>query len=266
MYLLTGTALLANIPNSFTVTALMEPKPKKAKSEEEKSVKTNSKIFFGRDGLGAYTNNPSGFPQSRVIYYNEDFVAINDLYPKSSVHALLLPRSVRNLFHPFEAFEDLELLGSVRQEVKKLRTFVAKELRRKYGQFSAKEQARERALNGEDEIPDGQDLPLGRDWEKDVMAGVHAHPSMSHLHVHIISVDRYSECLRHRKHYNSFATPFFVPIDDFPLAKDDVRRHPGRQGYLNQSLKCWRCGKEFGQSFSKLKVHLAEEFEKWKAE
>ena len=170
MYLLTGTALLANISNTFTVTALMEPKPKRAKSEEAKSIKTNSKIFFGRDGLGAYTNNPSGFPQSRVIYYNGDFVAINDLYPKSSVHTLLLPRFHETL-HPFEAFEDLELLGSVQQEAKKLRTFVAKELRRKYGQFSAKEQARERALNGDDEILDGQDLPIGRDWEKDVMVG-----------------------------------------------------------------------------------------------
>ncbi len=98
------------------------------------------------------------------------------------------------------------------------------------------------------------------------MCGIHAHPSMNHLHIHVLSVDRYSECLRHRKHYNSFATPFFVPIDDFPLAKDDVRRHPGRQGYLDWDFKCWRCGREYGRSFTKLKAHLEEEFEKWSAE
>jgi aprataxin len=115
-------------------------------------------------------------------------------------------------------------------------------------------------------IPAGDDLPPGRDWEKDVMVGIHAHPSMSHLHVHVLSVDRFSECMKHRKHYNSFATPFFVPLEDFPLAQDDPRRHPGREGYLNSDLKCWRCGRNFGGAFKTLDEHLKEEFEKWKAE
>jgi aprataxin len=244
----------------------MSPKPKNPKTEETTDAKKRSQVFFGRDGLGAYTNNPVGFPPSRVIYYDDDFVAINDLFPKSSVHTLLLPRSPKNILHPFEAFEDPAFLSKVQEEVKNLRDLVAKELRRKYGKFSAKEQARERALNGDDNIPDGEDLPPGRDWDKDVMVGIHAHPSMNHLHVHVLSVDRFSECLKHRKHYNSFATPFFIDIADFPLAKDDVRRHPGREGYLDWDFKCWRCGRDFGRSFSKLKAHLEVEFEKWKRE
>ena len=244
----------------------MSPEKRRAKTSDPKAMAKKSLAFFGRDGLGAYTNNPTGFPPARVIYHNDDFVAINDLYPKSSVHTLLLSRSSKNSLHPFDAFEDLDFLAKVREEAKKLRTLVAKELRRKYGRFSAKEQARERALNGEDELPDGQDLPPGRDWEKDVMVGIHAHPSMNHLHVHVLSVDRFSEWLKHRKHYNSFATPFFIGIEDFPLAKDDERRHSGREGYLDRDFKCWRCGQAFGRSFSRLKEHLKEEFEKWKAE
>lgn len=105
---------------------------------------------------------------------------------------------------------------------------------------------------------------MGRDWSKEVMSGVHAHPSMNHLHVHVMSVDRYSECLKHRKHYNSFATAFFVPVEDFPLAKDDVRRSAGEQGYLKMDFKCWRCGRVFGNQFAKLKEHLKEEFEEWR--
>jgi aprataxin len=246
---------------------MMSPEAKKTKSSDARAAARNQLFFFGRDGLGEYIRNPTSFGLARVPYYDDDFVAINDLYPKSSVHALLLPRSSsKNLLHPFEAFEDVDFLAQVQEEAKKLRSFVAKQLRRTYGQYSAQDQARERALNGEDDVPGGEDLPRGRDWEKDVMVGIHAHPSMTHLHVHVLSVDRFSECMKKTKHYNSFATPFFVPLEDFPLAKDDVRRHPGKEGYLNSDLKCWRCGQNFGRSFAKLKHHLKEEFEKWKAE
>jgi aprataxin len=240
----------------------MEPKAKKVKSESPAPVRRATAVFYGRDGLGAYTHDPASFPRSRVIYHNEGFVAIHDLYPKSSVHTLLLPRSERSLLHPFDAFEDTTFLREVQREAEVLRQLVAKELRRKYGQFSVQEQARERALNGLDEVPEGQDLPMGRDWAKDVKVGIHAHPSMNHLHVHVLSVDHYSECLKHRRHYNSFVTPFLVPLEAFPLSPDDPRRY---ESYLDGDLICWRCGKDFGRSFAKLKLHLAEEFEKWKA-
>lgn len=223
-------------------------------------------VFSGRDRLGAYSQDPASFPPSAVIFYNDFAVAINDLYPKSSVHTLLLPRPERNLLHPIEAFEDATFLASTRADCNKLRVLVAKELRRRYGKLSKLEQERERVLNGEVELSEGEELPPGRDWESEVMVGIHAHPSMSHLHVHVLSVDRYSECSKNRSHYNSFTTPFFIPLDAFPLDEDDPRRHPGEAGYLKSDLRCWRCGENFGRSFSSLKVHLAEEFEAWKRE
>ncbi|KAJ5488722.1 hypothetical protein N7539_003612 [Penicillium diatomitis] len=216
----------------------------------------------GRDGLGAYISKPETFPPSVVVYYNDDFVTIHDMFPKSSLHLLLLPRDpTKTRLHPFEAFEDPEFLAKVKAEVQKLRHLAASELRRLYGKDSAQEQARQAALTAESP-PD--DLPPGREWEQEIMCGVHAVPSMSHLHVHVISVDRYSERLKHRKHYNSFATPFFVPIGDFPLKPEDVRRHPTREGYLKRDFVCWRCGRGFGNRFAELKTHLEEEFIEWK--
>lgn len=220
-----------------------------------------SHLFNARDGLGAYIERPES--SAGVIYHNEDFVAIHDLYPKSSLHLLLIPRNpFKYHLHPFEAFEDPEFLAKVRTETKRLRKIAASELRRMYGRFSQSENARLEAMVAE---PPPDELPAGRDWEKEIMCGVHAHPSMNHLHIHIISRDRYSPCLKHRKHYNSFSTPFFVPIEDFPLDPQDVRRHPGKEGYLQRNLVCWRCGLDFSNKFTTLKDHLNQEFDTWKS-
>ncbi|KAI0490636.1 HIT domain-containing protein [Xylaria cf. heliscus] len=245
---------------------LMAPKPKRLL--ELPTLASTRGAFTGsfkaRDGLGAYTTDPASFPASRVIYHNESFVAINDLYPKSTVHTLLLPRSPRSRLHPFDAFEDPEFLASVQAETTRLKRLVGTELQRRYGRFSAQEKQREAVLNGDVELEDGAPLPDGRDWEKELLVGVHAHPSMNDLHVHILSRDMVSDCMRHRKHYQSFNTPFLIDVADFPLAADDPRRHPGQAGYLNRDMRCWRCGKNFGNRFKKLKDHLAEELEEWK--
>ncbi|KAJ5098148.1 hypothetical protein N7532_005149 [Penicillium argentinense] len=233
-----------------------------SKTPPLKSSPAQFSQFGGREGLGAYIAKPESYPSNIVIYHNAEFVAIHDLFPKSSLHLLLLPRDpTKTRLHPFEAFEDVEFLAKVKFEAQKLRSLAAGELRRKYGKDSAQERARQQALSAD---PPPDELPPGRDWDKEIMCGIHAVPSMSHLHVHVIAVDRYSDCLKHRKHYNSFATPFFVPIDDFPLAKDDVRRYPTREGYLRHDFICWRCGENFANKFVELKKHLALEFAEWK--
>ena len=242
------------------------PDPHTPISKPSKSTTdpTTEITYFGRDGLGAYIASPTSFPPSRVVSHSENYVVINDLYPKSSVHILLLPRSpCKTFLHPFDALSDPLFLASVQTEVRHLRTLVAKELRRRYGKFSSLDKEREEAMDAD---PPPETLPPGRDWEKEVIAGVHAVPSMNHLHIHILSKDRMSECMRHRKHYNSFNTGFMVPVDDFPLAEDDARRHPGREGFLHSEMRCWRCGRNFKNRFKSLKEHLEEEFEVWKRE
>ncbi|KAI1422152.1 HIT domain-containing protein [Xylaria sp. FL1777] len=245
---------------------LMAPKPKKL-PELRTLASTRGALtrsFKARNGLGAYTADPKSFPPSRVIYHSDAFVAINDLYPKSTVHTLLLPRSPRSHLHPFDAFEDAEFLAAVQAETAQLKRLAGKELQRRYGRFSAQDKLREDVLNGDVEWEDGAPLPDGRDWEKELLVGVHAHPSMNDLHVHVLSRDMVSPCMRHRKHYQSFNTPFLIDVADFPLAADDPRRHPGREDFHGGDMRCWRCGKNFGNQFKKLKEHLDLEFEEWK--
>ncbi|CAJ2507658.1 Uu.00g088440.m01.CDS01 [Anthostomella pinea] len=255
---------------------LMAPKPKKTTattSEDEQPStlasrrSTLTRTFKNRDGLGAYTHDPTSFPSSRVIYHNDDFVAINDQYPKSTVHTLLLPRHpTLSRLHPFDALSDATFLTTVQEETARLKRLVAKELQRRYGRYSKQDRLREAVLNEEVEWPAGSELPRGRDWEAELLVGVHAHPSMNDLHVHVLAPDMFSDCMRHRKHYLSFNTPFLIDVADFPLADDDPRRHPGRAGYTKRDLQCWRCGKNFGNKFKQLKDHLDEEFEEWKRE
>lgn len=252
------------------VSELMAKKPKPAIPTPSSSSSRPShghKAFPDRMGLGAYLEDPASYPASRVIYHNDNFVAINDKFPKATVHTLLLPRSsAHNLKHPFDAFEDAAFLALVRAEAATLRKLVAGELQRKLGVYSKGDARRQAVLNGEVEGDDGGILPSGRDWEAEVRCGVHAVPSMSHLHVHVFSRDMHSECMKHRKHYNSFNTPFLVDLDDLPLAADDPRRNTREEAYLKWDFKCWRCSRDFGNQFKKLKEHLDDEFEQWKRE
>ncbi|KAJ5695707.1 hypothetical protein N7536_006119 [Penicillium majusculum] len=250
--------------NAFT--ELLAPKSKQpkhaTKTPSDRNAAKGKSAFGVRDGLGAYIAKPETYTPDVVVYHNDDFVAIHDMFPKSSLHLLLLPRDqTKTRMHPFDAFEDAEFLEKVKAETRTLRKLAAGELRRKYGKDSAQEQTRQAALSAD---PPPDELPQGRDWERDIVAGVHAVPSMNHLHVHVLSVDRYSERLKHRKHYNSFSTPFFVPIEEFPLAEDDVRRNPTEEGYLKRDFTCWRCSRGFGNRFAELKQHLEQEFKEWK--
>jgi len=253
-----------------TVEELMAPKPKRPPPPSPSPTAAIARRWGGisRDGLGAYLQHPETFPSTRVIYYTDDFVAVHDLYPKASVHTLLLPRKATfSDQHPFDAFLDPAFLAAVKVEAAKLKRFVAKELQRRFGAESAAEARRQAVLDGEVELEgDDEELPPGRDWEAEVKVGIHAHPSMNHLHVHVLSRDMFSPCLKHRRHYNSFNTPFFVELADFPLADDDPRLHPGREQYLRRDMVCWRCGRNFKNHFKSLREHLETEFEEWKRE
>lgn len=320
-----------------------KPKPPRARGGSFRGIAdAGFRKFQSREALGMYIDNPGAYMGTKsygatggdpnaaltvtgqVIYYSDSFVAIHDKFPKASVHCLLLPRDPRFYSqHPVFLLSRRDDIGkaflhAIRAEAEKLRTIVASELRRRLGKFSAADALREAVLRGEADITDtnSTELPAGRDWSKDVVLGVHARPSMSHLHVHVFSRDMHSEKVRNRKHYNSFTTPFLVPLDEFPLAADDPRQpHDARMmhggsgmftgsaedagdandsdqdsggeaygdngwgnnnstrrephhhlNYLQSDMKCWRCGKNFGNRFQELKRHLDVEFEAWKRE
>lgn len=76
--------------------------------------------------------------------------------------------------------------------------------------------------------------------------GYHAQPSMARLHLHVISDDMISPCLKTKKHWNSFTTDFFIPSEDIvkSLVNDGQFSLPSDQqckNYLTQCLKCNKC-------------------------
>ncbi|XP_056103212.1 aprataxin isoform X2 [Rhinichthys klamathensis goyatoka] len=88
--------------------------------------------------------------------------------------------------------------------------------------------------------------------------GYHAIPSMSHVHLHVISQDFDSPCLKNKKHWNSFTTDYFVESQDVVamLERDGkVTVKEGASELLKLPLRCHACRKE-QPTIPKLKEHL----------
>ncbi|GAB7357988.1 hypothetical protein MBLNU230_g0155t1 [Neophaeotheca triangularis] len=214
-------------------------------------------------GLGIYTADPNGPGRDRVVTFNDDFVIIRDLFPKSMTHLLILPRDrEKQLLRPQEAFDDPEFLEKCRREEATVRAMVAEELRRTYAKDSSREKARMAAMETEDP-PEDFELPAGRDWNNGIISGIHANPSMAHLHIHVMSRDMCGPSMNKVNHYLSFNTGFLVGLDQFPLAEEDYRRNFKQ---MQEELICWRCGRDFGRSFAKLRAHLKDELKDWAKE
>ncbi|KTF80178.1 hypothetical protein cypCar_00043051 [Cyprinus carpio] len=88
--------------------------------------------------------------------------------------------------------------------------------------------------------------------------GYHAIPSMSHVHLHVISQDFDSPCLKNKKHWNSFTTDYFVESQDvIAMLEHDgkVTVKDGTSELLKLPLRCCFCHKE-QPTIPKLKEHL----------
>lgn len=216
--------------------------PPAKKPHTSNAVSRTFSSFDPRNGLSEYLRDPEN---SRVLGYDDDFVVIKDLYPKATVHLLILPRHpVKQRQQASEAFRDDAFFSKLKVEAEKWRALAGKELARTI-------------------CPPTQPIPE-RDWNSEINIGIHSVPSMNHLHIHVISRDMHSPCVRHKKHYNSFTTPFFVKLEDFPLTEEeaDTRKKNWHKG----DMICWRCGKNFENKFTILKQHLEKEFDEWKSE
>ncbi|KAJ4362362.1 aprataxin-like protein [Neocucurbitaria cava] len=265
-------------PNAFTELMSSTKKPKPTTQQPPgvlDKAKSVVRGFDPRNGLSIYIEKPEANPEGRVVEYDDDFVVINDKYPKASVHLLLLPRKPEYYTqHPLSLLStNPHFLSELHKRVARLKQLAASELRRQYGHLSASDapyqQALEALMSSADLPPPTPEecaarLPPGRDWLADIVAGVHTHPSMNHLHVHVFSRDMQSPWMKHKKHYLSFNSTFLVRLEEFPLEEGSERFHPG--DWPGWDMKCWRCGQNFKNKFAALKAHLEEEFEEWKKE
>ncbi|XP_038223501.1 aprataxin [Zerene cesonia] len=91
-------------------------------------------------------------------------------------------------------------------------------------------------------------------------SGFHAVPSMHRLHMHIISKDMISPCLKTKLHWNSFTTNFFLPYQDvLRKLKEDGHIEKispeAHKKFMSTPLKCNQCNFE-PKNMPQLKQHL----------
>ncbi|XP_058461911.1 aprataxin-like protein [Malaya genurostris] len=90
--------------------------------------------------------------------------------------------------------------------------------------------------------------------------GFHMQPSMQRLHLHVISKDFISHCLKTKHHWNIFNTEFFMPINNI---MDEIEKsgciQPRSKQYINSLLDtpmmCNQCNSTFN-TIPNLKRHL----------
>ncbi|XP_041347356.1 aprataxin-like [Gigantopelta aegis] len=89
--------------------------------------------------------------------------------------------------------------------------------------------------------------------------GYHAVPSMGHLHLHVISQDFDSPCLKTKKHWNSFTTKYFIDSKDIIKQLEEKGKVEIDSSHsadlLKKDLQCHVCSKGFS-TIPSLKSHI----------
>lgn len=161
-------------------------------------IRQNSIMSF-RYNLQRYIDNPD---HSLVVFKNNLCVVIKDKFPKSVCHYLVLPTDEAiTLVHPLVALKDAELRHKLTCGVEAAIELVIEEFVNK-GFVENVDEARNHFR------------------ESFVKTGIHSIPSMANLHIHVLSKDMYLPFMKHKKHYNSFNSEFFVELATFEMKSD----------------------------------------------
>ncbi|XP_069486713.1 aprataxin [Ambystoma mexicanum] len=155
------------------------------------------------------------------VFKDEKIVVIKDKYPKARYHWLVLP---------WEAISSLKV---IRQEHLPLLEHMQ--------------------AVGEKIV---RDCPGATSTA--FKLGYHAIPSMSHVHLHVISQDFDSPCLKNKKHWNSFTTEYFLESQDvieMIKQKGHVAVKEGTSELLKAPLRCHICRQQ-QSTIPELKSHL----------
>ncbi|XP_077460937.1 aprataxin [Stigmatopora argus] len=159
------------------------------------------------------------------VYKDDKVVVIKDKYPKARYHWLVLP---------WESISSLKMLRDEHCNLVKHMHQVADQIVK--------------------QCPHVKSL--------DFRSGYHAIPSMSHVHLHVISQDFDSPCLKNKKHWNSFTTDYFILSQDvIHMLETDgkVTVKEGTSELLKLPLRCHKCRTEF-PTIPALKQHLKSHF------
>lgn len=165
---------------------------------------------------------------SLIVKSDEQTVIIRDAYPKARHHYLVLPK------------EDIPNLRAL-----------------KGSHLNLLERMLEngRSLAEEVKSKEGSESVTFR-------LGYHAHPSMVRLHMHVISQDFDSPCLKNKKHWNSFTSGFFLDAEKVigclrDRGRVELDAKSVYEAMLKLPLKCHVCQVEL-RNMPKLKDHLRQ--------
>ncbi|XP_007522938.1 aprataxin isoform X2 [Erinaceus europaeus] len=161
------------------------------------------------------------------VYKDEQVVVIKDKYPKARYHWLVLPwASISSL--KVVTRDHLDLLKHMHTVGEKV-----------IADFAGSSKLRFRL-------------------------GYHAIPSMSHVHLHVISQDFDSPCLKNKKHWNSFNTEYFLESRAVIKMVQEAGRVTVQEEtpeLLKLPLRCHECQQQL-PSIPQLKEHLRKHWPK----
>ncbi|XP_063776126.1 aprataxin [Pseudophryne corroboree] len=141
------------------------------------------------------------------VFKDDKVVVIKDKYPKSRYHWLVLP---------WESISNLKVLRAEHLDLLEHMHSVGEKIAQQHSTLSRAQ----------------------------FRLGYHAIPSMSHVHLHVISQDFDSPCLKVKKHWNSFTTDYFLEseeIIDMIKLRGKVTVKDGVAELLKSSLQCNVC-------------------------
>ncbi|XP_041042180.1 aprataxin isoform X2 [Carcharodon carcharias] len=203
-----------------------KPEKKQEKNKDGHTTEDRSNLVT-RDFQGMWSQGLKVSMQDpeMQVYKDDTVVVIKDKYPKARFHWLVLPwDSISNL--KAVRRDHLTLLQHMHQVGQKLVR----------------------------ECLDSDTLKF--------RLGYHAIPSMSHIHLHVISQDFDSPCLKNKKHWNSFNTDYFLESEDvMKMVERDgkVAVKDGMAELLKMPLMCHVCQQQ-QSTMPQLKDHLKKHF------
>jgi diadenosine tetraphosphate (Ap4A) HIT family hydrolase len=178
--------------------------------------------------------------QVGAVYFDDRVIVVPDKYPKSAFHFLIVPREYERLSCLNDLLRtDLGLVQHMIAVGKSVQSAIQlskcddteiKEDPLHYEIFTpaAPSQLEQtRAAKDAEELNKNSVFDRSRKLHLEAptglltlpntkvkfLQGFHAIPSLPPLHMHVISLDLLGKCLKHKKHYNSFTTKFFLSAE-----------------------------------------------------
>lgn len=167
---------------------------------------------------------------SSLLYKDDSCILVNDAFPKSMVHCLVMPLDLR--------LDSLNALTESDVPLLKHMVHIGDEYVRFLKMTAPK-------LHG----------------QRRFISGFHALPSLPMLHLHVLSMDLESVCVKNKKHYNSFATFFFltssrVIADLEQHGRVTINQDVARLRQMEeQDMKCLWCGTSLA-NIPAMKAHV----------